>query len=205
MKPMVFARLLPVDADRYEDLRDALVKLRLNDASFFYEPETSAALGFGFRCGFLGLLHMEIVQERLEREFDLELITTAPNVRYQVTTTSGEVLEIDSPSRLPDPVKIEKIEEPMIRAMIMCNDEYVGALFQLLDEKRGVQLGFEYPAPKRVLLTYEIPLAEIMLDFYDRLKTVSRGYASFDYDFTGYKVGDMVKLDIMVAGEHVDA
>ena len=205
IKPMVFAGLYPVESNKYEELRDALDKLRLNDSSFFYEPESSAALGFGFRCGFLGLLHMEIVQERLEREFDLELISTAPNVRYQVTLTSGEVLEIDSPSRLPDPVKIEKIEEPMIRATIMSNDEFVGALFQLLDEKRGVQLGFEYPAPKRVLLTYEIPLAEIMLDFYDRLKTVSRGYASFDYELTGYKEGDMVKLDILVAGEQVDA
>jgi GTP-binding protein LepA len=205
IKPMVFSGLYPVESNRYEELRDALDKLRLNDSSFFYEPESSAALGFGFRCGFLGLLHMEIVQERLEREFDLELITTAPNVRYQVTTTSGEVLEIDSPSRLPDPVKIETIEEPFIRAMIMCNDEFVGPLFALLEEKRGVQVGFEYPAPKRVLLTYEIPLAEIMLDFYDRLKSVSRGYASFDYDFIGYRAGDMVKLDILVAGEQVDA
>ena len=205
IKPMVFSGLYPIESNKYEELRDALDKLRLNDSSFFYEPESSAALGFGFRCGFLGLLHMEIVQERLEREFDLELITTAPNVRYQVTTTAGEVLEVDSPSRLPDPVKIEKIEEPMIRAMIMCNDEFVGPLFALLEEKRGVQIAFEYPAPKRVLLTYELPLAEIMLDFYDRLKTVSRGYASFDYDFTDYKAGDMVKLDILVAGEQVDA
>jgi GTP-binding protein LepA len=205
IKPMVFSGLYPVESNKYEELRDALDKLRLNDSSFFYEPESSAALGFGFRCGFLGLLHMEIVQERLEREFDLELITTAPNVRYRVTTTAGEVLEVDSPSRLPDPVKIEKIEEPMIRAMILCNDEFVGGLFALLEEKRGVQIGFEYPAPKRVLLTYEIPLAEIMLDFYDRLKSVSRGYASFDYEFTDYKEGDMVKLDIMVAGEQVDA
>jgi GTP-binding protein LepA len=205
IKPMVFSGLYPVESNKYEELRDALDKLRLNDSSFFYEPESSAALGFGFRCGFLGLLHMEIVQERLEREFDLELITTAPNVRYRVTTTAGEVLEVDSPSRLPDPVKIEKIEEPMIRALIMCNDEYVGPLFALLEEKRGTQLGFEYPAPKRVLLTYELPLAEIMLDFYDRLKSVSRGYASFDYEFTDYKAGDMIKLDIMVAGEQVDA
>ncbi|MBI3650972.1 MAG: elongation factor 4 [Acidobacteria bacterium] len=205
IKPMVFSGLYPVESNKYEELRDALDKLRLNDSSFFYEPESSAALGFGFRCGFLGLLHMEIVQERLEREFDLELITTAPNVRYQVTTTAGEVLEVDSPSRLPDPVKIETIEEPFIRAMIMCNDEFVGPLFALLEEKRGVQVGFEYPAPKRVLLTYEIPLAEIMLDFYDRLKSVSRGYASFDYDFIGYRAGDMVKLDILVAGEQVDA
>jgi GTP-binding protein LepA len=205
IKPMVFAGLYPVESNKYEELRDALDKLRLNDSSFFYEPEASAALGFGYRCGFLGLLHMDIVQERLEREFDLELITTAPTVRYRVTTTAGEVMEIDSPSRLPDPGKIEKIEEPMIRAMIMSSDDYVGPLFALLEEKRGTQLGFEYPAPKRVLLTYELPLAEIMFDFYDRLKTVSRGYASFDYDLMGYREGDLVKLDILVAEEPVDA
>src|ERR1044072_5917962 len=205
IKPMVFAGLYPIESNKYEELRDALDKLRLNDSSFFYEAEASAALGFGFRCGFLGLLHMEIVQERLEREFDLELITTAPTVRFRVTTTSGEVLEVDSPSRLPDPGKIAMIEEPYIRAMIMCNDEFIGQLFTLLEEKRGVQISFEYPAPKRVLLTYEIPLAEIMLDFYDRLKTVSRGYASFDYELIGYREGDMVKLDVLVAGEPVDA
>ncbi|HEX8184890.1 MAG TPA: translation elongation factor 4 [Blastocatellia bacterium] len=205
IKPMVFAGLYPVESNRYEELRDALDKLRLNDSSFFYEPESSAALGFGFRCGFLGLLHMDIVQERLEREFNLELITTAPTVRYRVTTTAGEVLEIDSPSRLPDPGKIAKIEEPIIRAMIMSNDEYVGPLFALLEEKRGTQLGFEYPAPKRVLLTYELPLAEIMLDFYDRLKSLSRGYASFDYELMGYREGDLVKLDMLVAEEPVDA
>ncbi|HJQ23691.1 MAG TPA: translation elongation factor 4 [Blastocatellia bacterium] len=205
IKPMVFAGLYPVESNRYEELRDALDKLRLNDSSFFYEPESSAALGFGFRCGFLGLLHMEIVQERLEREFDLELITTAPNVRYRVTTTAGETFEIDSPSRLPDPGKIETIEEPIIRAMIMTNDEFVGPLFALLDEKRGTQLGFEYLTPKRVLLTYELPLSEIMLDFYDRLKSLSRGYASFDYELTGYREGELVKLDILVAGEQVDA
>jgi GTP-binding protein LepA len=205
IKPMVFAGLYPVESNRYEELRDALDKLRLNDSSFFYEPESSAALGFGFRCGFLGLLHMEIVQERLEREFDLELITTAPNVRYRVTTTAGETFEIDSPSRLPDPGKIETIEEPIIRAMIMTNDEFVGPLFALLEEKRGTQLGFEYMTPKRVLLTYELPLSEIMLDFYDRLKSSSRGYASFDYELTGYRAGELVKLDIMVAGEQVDA
>ncbi|HJQ68068.1 MAG TPA: translation elongation factor 4 [Blastocatellia bacterium] len=205
IKPMVFAGLYPIESNRYEELRDALDKLRLNDSSFFYEPESSAALGFGFRCGFLGLLHMDIVQERLEREFDLELITTAPNVRYRVTTTAAEVMEIDSPSKLPDPGKIEKIEEPIIRAMIMSNEEYVGPLFALLEEKRGTQLGFEYPTPKRVLLTYEIPLGEIMFDFYDRLKSVSRGYASFDYELTGYREGDLVKLDMLVAGEPVDA
>src|SRR2546423_5851035 len=205
IKPMVFAGLYPVESNRYEELRDALDKLRLNDSSFFYEPESSAALGFGFRCGFLGLLHMEIVQERLDSGFQFRTINHAPNVRYRVTATAGEVLEIDSPSRLPDPGKIEKIEEPIIRAMIMSNDEYVGALFALLEEKRGTQLGFEYPAPKRVLLTYELPLAEIMLDFYDRLKSVSRGYASFDYELMGYREGDLVKLDILVAEESVDA
>ena len=205
IKPMVFAGLYPIESNKYEELRDALDKLRLNDSSFFYEPEASAALGFGYRCGFLGLLHMEIVQERLEREFDLELITTAPTVRYRVTTTSGEVTEIDSPAKLPDPGKIEKIEEPIIRAMIMSHDDYVGPLFAMLEEKRGTQLGFEYLTPKRVLLTYELPLAEIMLDFYDRLKSLSRGYASFDYELTGYRDGDLVKLDMLVAGEPVDA
>lgn len=205
IKPMVFAGLYPIESNRYEELRDALDKLRLNDSSFFYEPEASAALGFGFRCGFLGLLHMEIIQERLEREFDLELITTAPNVRYRVTTTAGQVSEIDSPSKLPDPGKIEIIEEPLIRAMIMTNEEYVGPLLALLEEKRGSQKGFEYLTPTRVLLTYELPLAEIMMDFYDRLKSLSRGYASLDYDLIGYQPGDLVKLDILVAGESVDA
>jgi len=205
IKPMVFAGLYPIESNKYEELRDALDKLRLNDSSFFYEPEASAALGFGYRCGFLGLLHMEIVQERLEREFDLELITTAPTVRYRVTTTSGEVMEIDSPAKLPDPGRIDSIEEPIIRAMIMSHDDYVGPLFALLEEKRGTQLGFEYLTPKRVLLTYELPLAEIMLDFYDRLKSLSRGYASFDYELTGYRKGDLVKLDMLVAEEPVDA
>ncbi|HEY3135106.1 MAG TPA: translation elongation factor 4 [Blastocatellia bacterium] len=205
IKPMVFAGLYPIESNKYEELRDALDKLRLNDSSFFYEPESSAALGFGFRCGFLGLLHMEIVQERLEREFDLELITTAPNVRYRVTTTAGETMEIDSPAKLPDPGRIATVEEPIIRAMIMSNDEHVGPLFALLEEKRGTQLGFEYMTQKRVLLTYELPLAEIMLDFYDRMKSLSRGYASFDYELTGYREGDLVKLDILVANEPVDA
>ena len=205
IKPMVFAGLYPVDADQYEDLRDALDKLRLNDASFFYEPETSAALGFGFRCGFLGLLHMEIVQERLEREFDLDLITTAPNVRYLVTTTDGVTTEIDSPAKMPDAGRIATIEEPMIKAVILTPDEFLGGILPLLEEKRGRQKGFEYIAANRVMLTYELPLNEIMLDFYDRLKSVSRGYASLDYEFIDFRESDLVKLDILVAGEPVDA
>jgi GTP-binding protein LepA len=205
IKPMVFAGLYPVDTNQYEELRDALDKLRLNDASFFYEPESSTALGFGFRCGFLGLLHMEIVQERLEREFNLDLITTAPGVRYLITTTDGEVLEIDSPAKMPDPVRIAKIEEPVILATILTSDEYLGGILPLLEEKRGVQKKFEYIAANRVMLTYELPLNEIVLDFYDRLKSVSRGYASLDYHFNGHWESDLVKLDVLVAGEPVDA
>ena len=196
---------IPIDTNQYEELRDAMEKLRLNDASFFYEPESSTALGFGFRCGFLGLLHMEIVQERLEREFNLDLITTAPGVRYRVTTTDGEVTEIDSPSKMPDPGRIAKIEEPIIRATILTPDEYLGGILALLEEKRGVQKGFEYITPNRVMLTYELPLNEIVLDFYDRLKSSSRGYASLDYHLAGYWESDLVKLDILVAGEPVDA
>ncbi|MDQ3472224.1 MAG: translation elongation factor 4 [Acidobacteriota bacterium] len=205
IKPMVFAGLYPVDTNQYEELRDALDKLRLNDASFFYEPESSTALGFGFRCGFLGLLHMEVVQERLEREFNLDLITTAPGVRYVVHTTDGKVLEIDSPAKMPDPGRIVKIEEPIIRATILSSDEYLGGILPLLEEKRGVQKGFEYIAANRVMLTYELPLNEIVLDFYDRLKSVSRGYASLDYNLAGYWESDLVKLDILVADEPVDA
>ncbi len=205
VKPMVFAGLYPIEANQYEELRDALDKLRLNDASFFYEPESSTALGFGFRCGFLGLLHMEIVQERLEREFNLELITTAPGVRYRVTTTDGVITDIDSPAKMPDPGRIVKIEEPVIRATILTADEYLGGILPLLEEKRGVQKGFEYIASNRVMLTYELPLNEIVLDFYDRLKSVSRGYASLDYHFVDYWESDLVKLDILVAGEPVDA
>ena len=202
---MVFAGLYPVEANQYEELRDALDKLRLNDASFFYEPESSVALGFGFRCGFLGLLHMEIVQERLEREFDLDLITTAPGVRYRVTTTDGEVIEVDSPAKMPDAVRISKIEEPIIEATILTTDEFLGGILPLLEEKRGVQKKFEYIAEKRVMLVYDLPLNEIVLDFYDRLKSVSRGYASLDYHLAGYVESDLVKLDLMVAGEPVDA
>jgi GTP-binding protein LepA len=205
IKPMVFAGLYPTDNAQYEDLRDALEKLQLNDSSFFYEPDTSGALGFGFRCGFLGLLHMEIVQERLEREFNLSLITTAPGVRYRVTTARGETLEIHNPSKLPPAGEIEKFEEPMITAMILTNDEYVGPILKLSEEKRGVQKGFEYVTTNRVLITYELPLNEVVLDFYDRLKSASRGYASLDYHFSGYKESRLVKLDILVAGEPVDA
>jgi GTP-binding protein LepA len=205
IKPMVFAGLYPVESNQYEELRDALDKLRLNDASFFYEPESSVALGFGFRCGFLGLLHMEIVQERLEREFDLDLITTAPGVRYRVTTTDGEVVEVDSPAKMPDAVRIAKIEEPMIEATILTTDEFLGGILPLLEEKRGTQKKFEYIAEKRVMLVYELPLNEIVLDFYDRLKSASRGYASLDYHLAGYRESDLVKLDLMVAGEPVDA
>ncbi|NNE68358.1 MAG: elongation factor 4 [Pyrinomonadaceae bacterium] len=205
VKPMVFSGLYPTDAAQYEELRDAMDKLRLNDASFFYEPESSTALGFGFRCGFLGLLHMEIIQERLEREFDLELITTAPGVRYRVTKTDGSVIEVDSPSQMPDRARIEKIEEPYIEATILTSDEYLGGILPLLDEKRGVQKKFEYVTKNRVMLVYELPLNEIVLDFYDRLKSVSRGYASLDYHLSGYKEGDLVKLDVLVLGDPVDA
>ncbi len=205
VKPMVFAGLYPIDAAQYEDLRDAMEKLRLNDASFFFEPESSTALGFGFRCGFLGLLHMEIVQERLEREFNLDLITTAPGVRYRVTTTDGAVAEIDSPSKMPDSGRITKIEEPFITATILTNDDYLGGILPLLDEKRGVQKKFEYITTNRVMLVYELPLNEIVLDFYDRLKSVSKGYASLDYHLSGYQESKLVKLDVLVSGEPVDA
>jgi GTP-binding protein LepA len=205
IKPMVFSGLYPIEPNQYEALRDALEKLRLNDSSFFYEPETSLALGFGFRCGFLGLLHMEIVQERLEREFDLSLIITAPGVRYRITLTNGEVMEIDSPTKLPPPSEVTKIEEPVITALIMTNDEYVGAILKLAEEKRGVQKGLDYVTPKRVVITYELPLNEIVLDFYDRLKSASRGYASLDYHISGYWTSPLVRLDILVSGESVDA
>jgi GTP-binding protein LepA len=205
LKPMVFAGLYPVEGHEYPELRDALEKLRLNDASFFYEPETSAALGFGFRCGFLGLLHMEIVQERLEREFNQELVTTAPGVLYRVTTTDGEVEEIDSPAKLPDAARIAGIEEPVITAMILTPPEHVGGILTLCQEKRGVQKTLEYLASNRVLVTYELPFNEVVLDFYDRLKSISRGYASLDYHVTGYWQSPLVKLDILVNGDPVDA
>jgi GTP-binding protein LepA len=205
LKPMVFAGLYTVDSHEHTLLRDALEKLRLNDSSFFFEPESSAALGFGFRCGFLGLLHMEIIQERLEREYDLDLITTAPGVRYKITMTDGTVLEVDNPSRWPDPSEIETIEEPIITATILTNEEYVGGILKLVEEKRGRQKNFEYVSPTRVMLTYELPLNEIVLDFYDRLKSVSRGYASLDYHLAGTWDSPMVKMDILVSGEPVDS
>ena len=205
LKPMVFAGLYPVEGHEYPELRDALEKLRLNDASFFYEPETSVALGFGFRCGFLGLLHMEIVQERLEREFNMDLVTTAPGVLYRVTTTDGKVEEIDSPAKLPDAGHIEKIEEPVITAMILTPAEHVGGILQLCQDKRGVQKTLEYVASDRVLITYELPFNEVVLDFYDKLKTISRGYGSLDYHVTGYWPSPLVKLDILVNGDPVDA
>src|SRR5436190_2398439 len=205
LKPMVFAGLYPVEGSKYAELREALEKLRLNDASFFFEPETSVALGFGFRCGFLGLLHMEIVQERLEREFNQDLITTAPGVLYRVTTTDGVTAEVDSPSKLPDPGRIKHIEEPIITAMMLTPSEYVGPILELCQEKRGVQKGLEYVSAGRVLITYLLPFNEVVLDFYDRLKTISRGYASLDYHVTGYWDSPLVKLDILVNTEPVDA
>ncbi len=205
LKPMVFAGLYPVEASQYPELRDALEKLRLNDASFFFEPETSAALGFGFRCGFLGLLHMEIVQERLEREFNMDLVTTAPGVLYRVTTTAGDVIEIDSPAKLPETGRIEHIEEPVITAMVLTPAEHVGGILELCQGKRGIQKGLDYVSKDRVLITYDLPFNEVVLDFYDRLKTISRGYASLDYHVTGYWDSPLVKLDIVVNGEPVDA
>ncbi len=205
IKPMVFAGLYTVDSHEHTLLRDALEKLRLNDSSFFFEPESSVALGFGFRCGFLGLLHMEIIQERLEREYELDLITTAPGVRYHITLTDGSVIEVDNPSRWPEPTNIESIQEPVIAAKILTNEEYVGGILKLVEEKRGRQLNFEYVTPTRVMLTYELPLNEIVLDFYDRLKSISRGYASLDYQLAGEWESPMVKLDILVSGEPVDA
>ncbi len=205
IKPMVFAGLYPVESHEHGLLRDALEKLQLNDSSFSFEPENSAALGFGFRCGFLGLLHLEIVQERLEREFNIDLITTAPGVRYRVTTTAGDVLEVDNPQKFPDPSSIAKIEEPIIDATIITREEYIGEILKLVEEKRGTQKKFEYIGGGRVLLLYELPLNEIVLDFYDRLKSASRGYASLDYHLSGHRVSPMVKLDVLVAGEPVDA
>jgi GTP-binding protein LepA len=202
---MVFAGLYPVESHEHGLLRDALEKLRLNDSAFNFEPENSVALGFGFRCGFLGLLHLEIVQERLEREFHIDLITTAPGVRYRVTNTAGKVIEVDNPTKFPDSSEIRQTEEPIIDATVLTHEEYLGGILKLLEEKRGTQKKFEHLGGGRVLLLYELPLNEIVLDFYDRLKSVSRGYASLDYHLAGYRVSSMVKLDVLVAGEPVDA
>ncbi|HLX43509.1 MAG TPA: translation elongation factor 4 [Bryobacteraceae bacterium] len=205
LKPLVFAGLYPIESHEHGLLRDALEKLRLNDSAFNFEPENSVALGFGFRCGFLGLLHLEIIQERLEREFKIDLITTAPGVRYKITTTDGRVLEVDNPVRYPDPSEIKQVEEPIIDATVITREEFLGEILKLLEEKRGNQKKFEYIGAGRVLLVYELPLNEIVLDFYDRLKSASRGYASLDYHFSGHRVSPMVKLDVLVAGEPIDA
>jgi GTP-binding protein LepA len=203
VKPMVFAGLFPTDSDDYPDLRDALEKLKLNDAALLYEPETSQALGFGFRCGFLGLLHMEIVRERLEREFDLDLLVTAPNVAYRVLTKDGQELEVHNPAEMP--AEIERVEEPYIRASIIVPKEYVGPVMELCNERRGRFDHMEYLSEERAVLIYELPLAEVVVDFYDQLKSRTRGYASFDYDIVGFREGDLVKLDVLIAGEPVDA
>ncbi|HUP50459.1 MAG TPA: translation elongation factor 4 [Thermoanaerobaculia bacterium] len=205
VKPMVFAGLFPINTEDYENLRDAVGKLKLNDASFSYEPENSVALGFGFRCGFLGLLHMEIIQERLEREFNLELLTTAPGVRYRVTLTDGEVIEVENPQKLPDPARIQSIEEPFFEVTILSTDEFVGPILALAIDRRGQQKKLEYVGVKRVMLVYEMPLNEVILDFFDKLKSISRGYASLDYQFIGYRESDLVKMDIMINGEPLDA
>jgi GTP-binding protein LepA len=205
VKPMVFCGLFPIDSDTYPDLRDALEKLTLNDAALSWEPETSDALGFGFRCGFLGLLHMDIVRERLEREYDLELLATMPSVEFDVTLTNGQELEVHNPSDMPDPGTIEEIREPFIQASIIAPKEFVGAVMELCQERRGVHAGMHYLSPERVQMTYELPLAEIVLDFFDQLKSRTRGYASLDYELSGMKPSDLVKLDVLLAGDTVDA
>jgi GTP-binding protein LepA len=205
VKPMVFCGLFPIDSDRYPDLRDALEKLTLNDAALAWEPETSDALGFGFRCGFLGLLHMDIVRERLEREYDLELLATMPSVQFDVTLTNGEVLEVHNPSDMPDPGLVAEIREPFIRASIIAPKEFVGAVMELCQQRRGEHAGMHYLSPERVQLTYDLPLAEIVLDFFDQLKSRTRGYASLDYELSGTKPSELVKLDVLLAGEPVDA
>jgi GTP-binding protein LepA len=205
VKPMVYASLFPIESDDYENLRDAMEKLRLNDASFTFEPESSMALGFGFRCGYLGLLHMEIVQERLEREFNLSLVTTAPSVPYEVLTTRGETVMVSNPVKLPGPQLVDEIREPYILATIITKDEFLGGLLALAEERRGKQVSLEYAGTDRAVLKYEFPLNEVILDFYDKLKSISRGYASFDWQLTDYRVGDLVKLDILLNGDPVDA
>ncbi len=205
VKPMVFCGLFPIDSDRYPDLRDALEKLTLNDAALSWEPETSDALGFGFRCGFLGLLHMDIVKERLEREYDLELLATMPSVEFDVTLTNGEETEVHNPSDMPDPGTIEEIREPFIKAQVIAPKEYVGAIMELCQERRGEHVGMHYLSPERVQMTYDLPLAEIVLDFFDQLKSRTRGYASLDYELEGVRPSDLVKLDVLLAGDPVDA
>lgn len=202
---MVFSGLYPVDSADYESLRDALDKLRLNDASFSYEPETSVALGFGFRCGFLGLLHMEIIQERLEREYNLDLITTSPSVIYHCYLKDGEMIHVDNPSQLPDPMLIDRIEEPYIEASVFVPTEFIGAVIKLCEERRGLQQGIEYIGTQRAAVKYHLPMAEVAFDFYDRLKSVSRGYASLDYEMLDYRAGALVRLDILINGDPVDA
>ena len=202
---MVFAGLYPTHSDDYEDLRDALERLKLNDASLHYEPETSVALGFGFRCGFLGLLHMEIIQERLEREFDVGLITTVPNVEYHLELTDGSELRVESPTALPDPGRIASISEPIVRARILCPAEYIGNVQKLCHDRRGTFRGMSYLDPQRVELDFELPLSEIVLDFYDRLKSGTRGYAALDYEFLEYRPDRLVRLDVLVNGDPVDA
>jgi len=205
VKPMVFAGIFPTDSAAYPDLRDALEKLHMNDAAFSFEPDSSEALGFGFRCGFLGLLHMEIIQERLEREFDLDLITTAPSVVYNVFTRNGEQLRVENPAKLPDPQFIERTEEPIVKMSIHVPTEHVGAVLALCQEKRGVQVGMQYASPERVIITYELPFGEVLFDFHDKLKSASRGYASMDYELIGYRANDLVKVDMLVNGDPLDA
>ena len=204
MQPQVFAGLFPVEANQYDALRDSLEKLKLNDASLQYEPEVSQALGFGFRCGFLGLLHMEIVQERLEREFGMDLITTAPTVVYEVVLKNGDVLKVDNPSKMPDPGRIEEIREPIVTVNLYMPQEYVGPVMTLCNQKRGIQMDMHYHG-KQVRLTYELPMAEIVLDFFDRMKSISRGYASMEYEFKEYRASDVVKVDMLINGDKVDA
>jgi GTP-binding protein LepA len=205
VKPMVFAGIFPTDSAQFEDLRDALAKLRLNDAAFVFEPDSSEALGFGFRCGFLGLLHMEIIQERLEREYNLDLITTAPSVVYKVHKLDGTVIDIENPARLPAPQYVDHIEEPIFKVTIHVPSTYVGAVLALCEDRRGIQKGIQYASADRVIITYELPLAEVLFDFHDRLKSASRGYASMDYELIGYRTDELVKLDMMVNGEPLDA
>ncbi len=205
VKPMVFSGIFPTDSDKYGELRDALEKLKLNDAAFVFEPDTSAALGFGFRCGFLGLLHMEVVQERLEREYNLDLITTAPSVVYKVVRKDGQELWVENPSKLPDPVYIDHIEEPYFKVSIHVPSDFVGAVLKLCQERRGIQTGIQYASETRVIVTYELPLGEVLFDFYDKLKSATKGYASMDYELIGYRPDTLVKLDMMVNGDPIDA